>query len=351
MEYRRLGRSGLTVPVLSLGAGTFGGRGPLFAGWGNTQAAEARELISIAMDAGSTMIDTADVYSDGASEEIVGEAIRGRRDQLLISTKAALPTGPGPTEAGTSRSRLITAVEAALRRLGTDRIDLFQLHAFDAGTPIEEVLSTLDRLVADGKIRYVGASNFAGWQLMKSLRISDDHGWPRYVAHQVYYSLIGRDYEADLMPLGLDQQVGAVVWSPLAWGRLTGRIRRDQPIPPNSRLHTTAEYGPPVDEELLYAVVDTLLEIAAETGKSVPQIALNWLITRPTVASVIIGARDADQLRQNLGAVGWQLDPEHRNRLDAVSYRVPPYPHSPYHRQAGFAQLNPPLFPGPQPAI
>ena len=248
MEYRQLGRSGLTVPVLGFGAGTFGGHGPLFSGWGNTQVAEARELISIAADAGATMIDTADVYSDGASEEILGAAIKGRRDQLLISTKAALPTGPGPADAGTSRSRLITAVEAALRRLDTDRIDLFQLHAFDAATPVEEVLGTLDRLVQDGKIRYVGVSNFAGWQLMKSLRASDDHGWSRYVAHQVYYSLIGRDYEADLMPLGLDQGVGAVVWSPLAWGRLTGRIRRGQPLPANSRLHRTASFGPPVPE-------------------------------------------------------------------------------------------------------
>ncbi len=347
MEYRQLGRSGLTVPVLAFGAGTFGGRGPLFSGWGNTQLAEARELISIAVDAGATMIDTADVYSDGASEEILGAAIRGRRDRLLISTKAALPTGPDPSDAGTSRFRLITAVEAALRRLGTDRIDLFQLHAFDAATPVEEVLGTLGRLVQDGKLRYVGVSNFAGWQLMKSLRTSDDHGWPRYVAHQVYYSLIGRDYEADLMPLGLDQGVGAVVWSPLAWGRLTGRIRRDRPIPAGSRLHTTAEFGPPVDDELLYAVVDTLLEIAAETGRTVPQLALNWLINRPTVASVIIGARDAEQLRQNLGATGWRLDPEHVRRLDAVSYRLPPYPHFPYHRQEGFARLDPPLFPGP----
>ncbi|HLT61699.1 MAG TPA: aldo/keto reductase [Microlunatus sp.] len=349
MEFRQLGRSGLRVPVLSFGAGTFGGRGPLFSGWGDTQVAEARELISIAVDAGAIMIDTADVYSDGASEEIVGAAIRGRRDQVLISTKAALPTGPGPDEAGTSRSRLIKAVDAALRRLDTDHIDLFQLHAYDAHTPVEEVLSTLHQLVQAGKIRYVGASNFAGWQLMKSLHVSDDHGWPRYVAHQVYYSLVGRDYEAELMPLGLDQQVGAVVWSPLAWGRLTGRIRRDRPLPERSRLHTTADYGPPVEDELLYAVVDTLLEISAETGRSVPQLALNWLIHRPTVASVIIGARDADQLQHNLGAVGWRLDPEHVARLDAVSYRVPPYPHFPYHRQAGFARLAPPLFPGPGP--
>ncbi|WP_377500590.1 aldo/keto reductase [Microlunatus sp. GCM10028923] len=348
MEFRQLGRSGLRVPVLSFGAGTFGGRGPLFSGWGSTQVAEARELISIAIDAGAIMIDTADVYSDGASEEIVGAAIRGRRDQVLISTKAGLPTGPGEGEAGTSRPRLVGAVEAALRRLGTDHLDLFQVHGFDAGTPVEEVMSTLQQLVQEGKVRYVGASNFAGWQLVKSLHASDDHGWPRYVAHQVYYSLVGRDYEAELMPLGLDQEVGALVWSPLAWGRLTGRIRRDQPLPERSRLHTTADYGPPVEDALLYAVVDVLLEIAAETGRSVPQLALNWLINRPTVASVIIGARDADQLRHNLGATGWSLDPEHVARLDAVSYRLPPYPHFPYHRQAGFARLAPPLFPGPE---
>ncbi|MCZ9340585.1 aldo/keto reductase, partial [Streptomyces sp. TRM76130] len=243
--------------------------------------------------------------------------------------KAGLPTGDGPGDAGTSRSRLLTAVDTALRRLGTDRIDLFQLHAFDAGTPVEEVLSTLDTLVRAGKVRYTGVSNFSGWQLMKSLGAAEKHGYPRYTAHQVYYSLVGRDYEWELMPLARDQGVGALVWSPLGWGRLTGRIRRGTPLPPDSRLHDTADYGPPVADEHLYRVVDALDEIAEETGRTVPQIALNWLLQRPTVSSVIIGARDEHQLRQNLGAVGWSLTPEQMTKLDAASHRPAPYPYFP----------------------
>ncbi|KZM70733.1 aldo/keto reductase [Nocardia terpenica] len=343
MEYRRVGSSGLLVPALSFGAGTFGGRGELFSAWGDTDARQARRLVDIALEAGVTLFDTADVYSDGASEEVLGEAIRGRRDRVLLSTKASLPTGPGPQQAGSGRGRLIGAVESSLRRLGTDYLDLFQLHAFDAGTPVEEVLSALHDLVRAGKIRYVGASNFAGWQLMKSLAAADRYGFPRYVAHQVYYSLVGRDYEWELMPLGNDQGVGALVWSPLGWGRLTGRIRRGQPPPADSRLHRTAEAGPPVADDLLYDVVDVLDEIAAETGRSVPQIALNWLLARPTVSSVIVGARNEDQLRQNLGAVGWRLDADQIARLDRASAVTPPYPHYPYHRLPDFARLNPPL--------
>ncbi|MGW2659724.1 aldo/keto reductase [Nocardia tengchongensis] len=342
MEYRRLGASGLLVPALSFGAGTFGGRGELFSAWGDTDARQARRLVDISLEAGVTLFDTADVYSDGASEEVLGEAIRGRRDQVLISTKATLPTGPGPADAGSGRGRLISAVEGSLRRLGIDHIDLFQLHAFDAGTPVEEVLAALDTLVRAGKIRYVGASNFAGWQLMKSLAAADRHGLPRYVAHQVYYSLVGRDYEWELMPLGLDQGVGAVVWSPLGWGRLTGKIRRGQPLPAGSRLHQTAEAGPPVDDEVLYDVVDVLDEIAAETGRTVPQIALNWLLRRPTVATVIVGARDEEQLRQNLGAVGWSLDADQIARLDKASAVTAPYPYYPYYRLGDFARVNPP---------
>ncbi|UFS93978.1 aldo/keto reductase [Nocardia huaxiensis] len=342
MEYRRLGASGLMVPALSFGAGTFGGRGELFSAWGDTDAQQARRMVDISLDAGVTLFDTADVYSDGASEEVLGEAIRGRRDQLLISTKAGLPTGPAAADAGTGRTRLIKAVEASLRRLGVDHIDLFQLHAFDAGTPVEETLAALDDLVRGGKIRYVGASNFAGWQLMKSLAAADKHGFPRYVAHQVYYSLVGRDYEWELMPLGVDQGVGAVVWSPLGWGRLTGKIRRGQPLPEGSRLHKTAEAGPPVDDELLYDVVDVLDEIAAETGRTVPQIALNWLLTRPSVATVIVGARNEEQLTQNLGALGWSLTPDQVARLDKASAVTPPYPYYPYYRLPDFARLNPP---------
>ncbi|WP_330250605.1 aldo/keto reductase [Nocardia sp. NBC_00565] len=342
MEYRRLGASGLLVPALSFGAGTFGGRGELFSAWGDTDAEQARRLVDISLEAGVTMFDTADVYSDGASEEVLGAAIKGRRDQLLLSTKASLPTGPGPFEAGSGRSRLIKAVEGSLRRLGTDYLDLFQLHAFDAHTPVEEVLAALDDLVRAGKIRYLGASNFAGWQLMKSLAAADRHGLPRYVAHQVYYSLVGRDYEWELMPLGQDQGVGAVVWSPLGWGRLTGKIRRGQPLPAGSRLHRTAEAGPPVDDEKLYDVVDILDELAAETGKTVPQIALNWLLRRPTVSTVIVGARNEEQLRQNLGAIGWELDAEQVARLDKASAATPPYPYYPYYRLPDFARLNAP---------
>ncbi|WP_328299838.1 aldo/keto reductase [Streptomyces sp. NBC_00435] len=347
MEYRRLGTSGLQVPALSFGAGTFGGRGPLFGAWGTTDVAEARRLVDICLDAGITMFDTADVYSAGASEEVLGAALKGRRDRVLISTKAGLPMGDGPADAGTSRSRLITSVDAALRRLGTDHIDLFQLHAFDAGSPVEEVLSTLDDLVRAGKIRYLGVSNFSGWQAMKSLAAADRRGQKRYVAHQVYYSLIGRDYEWELMPLGLDQGLGAIVWSPLGWGRLTGRIGRGRPLPAGSRLHDTADYGPPVEDEHLYRVVDALDEIARETGRAVPQIALRWLLQRPTVSSVIIGARNEEQLRQNLGAVGWTLTPEQMAKLDAASHRPAPYPYFPYERQEAFARLNPPAVPGP----
>lgn len=342
MEYRRLGASGLVVPALSFGAGTFGGRGELFSAWGDTDVEQARRMVDISLEAGATMFDTADVYSDGASEEVLGAAIRGRRDQLLLSTKASLPTGPGPFDAGSGRARLIGAVEASLRRLGVDHIDLFQLHAFDAHTPIDEVLRALDDLVRAGKIRYLGASNFAGWQLMKSLAAADRHGLTRYVAHQVYYSLVGRDYEWELMPLGREEGVGAVVWSPLGWGRLTGKIRRGQPLPAGSRLHQTAEAGPPVNDELLYDVVDVLDEIAAETGKSVPQIALNWLLTRPTVSTVIVGARNEEQLRQNLGAIGWQLTSDQIARLDKASAVTPPYPYYPYYRLPDFTRLNPP---------
>ncbi|QEN88810.1 aldo/keto reductase [Labrys sp. KNU-23] len=343
MDYRRLGASGLKVPVLSFGAGTFGGSGPLFGAWGTTDEKEARRLLDICLEAGVNLFDTADVYSNGASEEVLGAAIKGRRSEVLISTKTALPMGDGPGDYGTSRERLIRAVEAALRRLGTDHIDLLQLHAFDAGTPIEEVLSTLDSLVQAGKVRYLGVSNFSGWQIMKSLAIADRHGWSRYVANQAYYSLIGRDYEWELMPLGLDQGVGALVWSPLGWGRLTGKLQRGQALPAGSRLHQTADFGPPVDDERLFRVIDALNEVAEETGKTVPQIAINWLTSRPTVSSVIIGARNEDQLRQNLGAIGWSLAPEQRQKLDDASSVEAAYPYFPYRRQEGFARLNPPV--------
>ncbi len=343
MDYRQLGSSGLRVPALSFGTGTFGGTGPLFGAWGRSDETEARRLVDICLEAGVTMFDTADVYSSGASETVLGAAIKGRRDAVLVSTKTGLPMGDGPQDWGASRARLIRAVEESLRRLGTDHIDLLQLHAFDASTPPEEVMGTLDMLIAAGKVRYTGVSNYPGWQLMKAQGVADRNGWPRLVAHQVYYSLIGRAYEADLMPLGADQGVGALVWSPLGWGRLTGKIGRDRPIPAGSRLHDTEQFAPPVEAEQLYRVIDALEIVAAETGKTVPQVAINWLLRRPTVASVIIGARNEAQLRDNLRAVGWALSPDQVTVLDAASAVLPPYPHTPYHQQEGFARLNPPL--------
>ncbi|CTP87910.1 aldo/keto reductase [Xanthomonas graminis] len=341
MEYRHLGASGFKVPVLSFGTGTFAGSNDFFAAWGNSDVDQARRLIDICLEAGVNLFDSADIYSGGAAESVLGAAIKGRRDQVLISTKATFRFDPDdPNSVGSSRFHLLRAVDAALKRLDTDYIDLFQLHGFDAKTPVEETLSTLDDLVRAGKIRYLGVSNFSGWHLMKSLAVADSHGWSRYVANQIYYSLIGRDYEEELMPLGLDQGVGAVVWSPLGWGRLTGKLSRGQPLPPSSRLHDkkVTEAGPPVEDERLYRVIDALEAIAAETGKSVPQIALNWLLQRPTVSSVIIGARNEEQLRQNLGAVGWNLDAAQVQRLDAASAVVPPYP---YWHQRGFAERNP----------
>ncbi len=337
MDYRRLGASGLRVPALAFGTGTFGGTTEFFKAWGQTQVDEARRLIDICLDAGVTLFDSADVYSAGAAEEVLGAAIAGRRDQVLISTKASFRSGPGPNQIGSGRHQLVNACNAALKRLGTDYIDLFQLHGMDANTPVDETLSTLDDLVRAGKIRYLGCSNFSGWHLMKSLATAERHGWSRYVAHQVYYSLIGRDYEHELMPLGADQGVGAMVWSPLGWGRLTGRLRRGQPLPAESRLHVTAGAAPPVADEHLYRVVDALDLIAAETGKTLPQVALNWLLQKPTVASVIIGARDEAQLRQNLGAVGWNLTAAQVEQLDKASAVTAAYP---YWHQHGKAELT-----------
>jgi len=339
MEFRLLGGSGFKVPALSLGTGTFGGGNDFFRAWGDTDVKGATRLVDICLDVGVNMFDSADIYSDGLAEEVLGKAVAGRRDRVIISTKATFRAGAGPNDVGSSRHHLLKTCEGSLRRPGTDYIDLFQLHGFDAQTPIEEALGTLDDLVRAGKLRYIGCSNFSGWHLMKSLAISEKYGLARYVAHQAYYSLIGREYEWDLMPLGLDQKVGAVVWSPLGWGRLTGKIRRGQPVPKVSRLHATADYGPPVADEYLYRVVDALDGIAKETGKSVPQIALNWLLQRPTVASVIIGARNEEQLRQNLGAIGWNLTPEQVAKLDAASATTLAYP---YWHQRGFTERNPP---------
>jgi len=325
MEQRRLGASGLRVPALSLGTATFGELG-LPTDWGPTDAAAATRMIDICLDRGVTMFDTADVYNEGRAEEVLGQAIKGKRERLLISTKGTFPTGDGPNERGSSRQHLIATVERSLRRLGTDRIDLFQLHGQDSSTPVEETLATLDQLVREGKIRYVGASNFSGWHLMKSLAASDRHGFPRHVAHQVYYSLLNRDYEWELMPLGLDQGVGAVIWSPLGWGKLTGKVRRNQPPKPGMRAHDDPDTGPHFEPERLFRIIEALDVIAAETGKSVPQIALNWLLQRPTVASVIIGARNEAQLIANIDAAGWSLSAAQIGALEAASEVLPPYP-------------------------
>ncbi|MGH6877271.1 MAG: aldo/keto reductase [Rhizomicrobium sp.] len=339
MENRQLGRSGFYVPALTLGTGTFGGNAGM-AAWGSTDASEATRLVDICLEHGLTMFDSADIYSRGAAEEVLGAAIKGRRENVLISTKATFRAGEGANDVGSSRLHLTRAVEGSLRRLGTDRIDLFQLHGYDAKTPPEEVLSTLDDLIRAGKILYIGVSNFSGWHLMKALSVAERYGLPRYVANQTYYSLVGRDYEWELMPLGLDQGLGAVVWSPLGWGRLTEKIRRGAPLPEVSRRHVKAsnDMGPPVDDQHLFRIVDALDAVAEETGKSVPQVALNWLLQRPTVSTVVIGARNEQQLEDNLGAVGWSLSPDQIKSLDRASQVTMPYP---YWHQRPFVERNP----------
>jgi aryl-alcohol dehydrogenase-like predicted oxidoreductase len=337
MEHRRLGHSGLRVPALSFGTATFGGGTDFFKAWGSTDAGGASRLIDICLDHGVTMFDSADVYSNGMAEQILGEAIKGKRNRLLISTKATFTAGDGANDFGSSRQHLIDAVEKALKRLGTDHIDLFQMHGQDYNTPVEETLSTLDQFVREGKIRYIGGSNFSGWHMMKSLAASDRYGYPRHVAHQAYYSLLNRDYEWELLPLGLDQGVGAVVWSPLGWGKLTGKIRRGQPAVPGTRAHDIAGTGPHYSDERLFKIVDAVDAIVAETGKSFTQVALNWLLQRRTVSTLIIGARNEAQLVENIGATGWALSPDQIARLDAASDEPPTYP---VWHQRGFPHLN-----------
>ncbi|HTE47206.1 MAG TPA: aldo/keto reductase [Gemmatimonadaceae bacterium] len=343
MEYRALGASSLNVSAISFGTATFGGTTSFYKPWGETDVAEATRLIDVALDAGVTMIDTADVYSNGVAEEILGKAIAGRRDRLLISTKASFRTGPGPDDIGSSRQHLIAACNASLKRLGTDYIDLWQMHGFDSFTPIEETLRALDELVKAGKVRYVGCSNFSGWHLMKSLALADRHDWPRYVAHQAYYSLVARDYEWELMPLAIDQHVGTVVWSPLSGGQLSGKMGRDQPPPDGSRVATQG-MRPGLPRDQFYDVVDVLRSIAVEIDRSVSQVALNWVLQRPTVSTLVIGARNEAQLRDNLQAVEFQLSPEQMNRLDAASERQPVYPY--WHQRTIFGERNPPPVPG-----
>jgi aryl-alcohol dehydrogenase-like predicted oxidoreductase len=337
MDYRRLGHSGLRVPALSFGTATFGGGNDFFKACGTTDAGGAARLVDLCLDHGVSMFDSADSYSDGLAEEILGQAIRGKRGRVLLSTKAAFRTGPGANDYGSSRQHLVEAVDKSLTRLGTDHLDLLQLHGQDYNTPVDETLATLDQLVRSGKVRYIGASNFAGWHLMKSIAVSDRYGYPRHVAHQVYYSLLNRDYEWELLPLGRDQGIGAVIWSPLGWGKLTGMIRRGQPAKPGTRAHDIPGTGPHYEEERLFRIIDELGAVAAETNKTIPQVALNWLLQRPTVSSVIIGARNEQQLVENLGAVGWNLTPVQVAKLDAASEVPPSYP---VWHQRGFAILN-----------
>ncbi|HEY0653701.1 MAG TPA: aldo/keto reductase [Chryseosolibacter sp.] len=339
MEYRQLGKSGLRVPILSFGTATFGGGTDFFKAWGSTQVDEATRLVNLCLDAGVNLFDTANVYSSGASEEILGKAIKGLRNKLLISTKATFPMSDNIYDFGSSRHNLLKACDDSLRRLNVDYIDIYHMHGFDANTPVDETLKTLDTLVQSGKVRYIACSNFSGWHLMKSLSVSERYGWAKYVAHQAYYSLLNRDFEWELMPLALDQGIGTIVWSPLASGKLTGKYKRNQPFPKDARV---AQGGNPVkntasDDDRLYDIVDVLQQIAEETGKTISQVSLNWLMQRPTVSNIIIGARNEKQLQENLDAVGWNLSEEQVKRLDAASEILPVYP---YWHQRQFPMLN-----------
>jgi aryl-alcohol dehydrogenase-like predicted oxidoreductase len=327
MEYRQLGNSGLRIPVLSLGTGTFGGTNDFFKKWGETNIEEASRLIDICLERGVNFFDTANVYSLGASEEILGAALKGRRDKALISTKASFAMSDDTNARGSSRYHLIKACEESLRRLGTDYIDVYFMHAFDPFTPVEETLAALDNLIASGKIRYIGCSNFAAWQVMKSLATSEKYGLARYAIYQGYYSLIGREYEWELMPLAKDQNIGLMVWSALGWGRLTGKIRPGQPLQEGRIKSGGAAGGPEVSEDYLYTVINALEEVASETGKTIPQVAINWLLQRPTVSNVVIGARNEQQLLQNLDVVGWNLTTEQVMKLEAASEQKKIYPH------------------------
>jgi aryl-alcohol dehydrogenase-like predicted oxidoreductase len=338
MEYRTLGGSGLRIPALMLGTATFGGGSDFLRKWGATDVAEATALVDVALDLGCNMFDTADGYSAGLSEEILGQAIKGRRDKVLIATKTGMPMGPGPNEIGTSRARIIASCEASLKRLGTDYVDLYQLHAFDALTPVEEMLHALDALTRAGKIRYHGVSNYSGWHLMKMLALAERHGLPKPVTHQAYYTLVARDFEWELMPLGLDQNVGTLVWSPLSGAKLSGKIGRTKRPPDDSRLATDASW--PVPEEQLYRVTDALEIVSAEVGRSMPQVALAWLLSRPTVSSIVIGARNETQLRDNLAAAELKLSPEQIVTLDKASAVPPPYPY--WHQRRTMMTRNPP---------
>ncbi len=330
MEYRALGKSGLRVSVLTMGTMTFGGRGP-FANVGSTGVEEARRQVGQCLEAGVNLIDTADVYSGGLSEEILGQALAGRRDQVLIATKVRMPMGDGPNDAGLSRHHVVSGCEASLRRLGTDHIDLYQLHEWDGLTPLEETLGALELLVTAGKVRYVGVSNYTGWQLMKALGMANKLGRPRFISQQIYYSLQARDAEYELIPAAVDQGLGVLVWSPLAGGLLSGKYRRDRPAPAGSRQLTDWNEPPVRDQEGLYDIVDVLVAIAEAHGASPAQVALAYLVGKPAVTSLVIGARTAEQLADNLAAAELVLAPDERERLDKVS--APPLLY-PYWHQA-----------------
>lgn len=339
MEYRQLGNSGLRVPVLSFGTATFGGGNEFFKAWGSTEVKEATQMVNLCLDAGVNLFDTSNVYSGGAAEEILGQAIAGLRDKVLISTKATFPMSAKVNDYGSSRLHLVSACEDSLKRLNTDHIDLYHMHGFDANTPVEETLKALENLIESGKVRYIACSNFSGWHLMKSLSVSERYGWSKYIANQAYYSLINRDFEWELMPLGIDQKIGTIVWSPLASGLLSGKYRRNVPLPKNARI---VQGGSPVPDDAvnynkLYNILDVLDNISNETGKTAAQISLNWLLQRPTVDNIIIGARNEEQLKQNLGATGWKLTIEQIKKLDEVSETFPSYP---YWHQRQFPMLN-----------
>jgi aryl-alcohol dehydrogenase-like predicted oxidoreductase len=334
MDYRQLGASGLRVSALSLGTMTFGGR-DRFAMVGNTDAAAASRQIDLCLERGVNLIDTANVYSRGLSEEIVGKALRGRRDRVLVATKARMPMGDGPNDAGLSRAHLIAECEASLRRLAVDHIDLYQVHEWDGITPLEETLSALDSLVQSGKVRYVGCSNYAGWQLMKALGVSERRGFARFVSQQIHYTLQAREAEYELVPAGIDQGVGILVWSPLAGGLLSGKYRRGVDGPAGARQLTDWGEPPVRDQEALYDIVDVLVEIAEGHGVSAAQVALGWLLRRPGVSSVIVGARTDEQLADNLAALELELDDDEFARLEAVSRPPLLYP---YWHQANTAR-------------
>ncbi|UZR98351.1 aldo/keto reductase [Chondrinema litorale] len=327
MEYRNLGNSGLKVPVLSYGTATFGGTNEFFGKWGQTDVNEASRLIDICLERGVNFFDTANVYSQGDSEAILGKALKGKRNESIIATKSTFQMGEGPNDKGSSRFHIIKACEDSLKRLETDYIDLYLMHGFDANTPIEETLSTLDQLVKSGKVRYIGCSNFAAWQLMKSLSISERLNLEKYIVYQGYYSLIGRDYEQEIMPLLQDQQMGLMAWSPLGWGRLTGKIKRNQPME-EGRIKSGGDVGaPPVDNKLIYDVVDALERIAIENDKSISQVAINWILQNPTVSNVIVGARNEKQLIDNLDAANWSISQEDLQEFNKITKPQAIYPH------------------------